>query len=294
MHVFFRILFLFSLIFCLRDNLEGKVLVMTHAFNKPAFIWWQHATLKKFLKDDYTFIVFNDAPNDNLRIKIGQMCQICKIRCINVPQKIHESSPGNPSKECAETIQYMLNTVGFHHPGIVMVLDSDMFPMRELYVEEFLQGYDVATNEQYRKGKNGPVTYFLPNLMIFNMETLPDKYSLKMDLGSIDGANVDTGGYSHYYIQAHRDLKWLKTNCFYELHPECAPEIKNYLQGYPKMFQLITEKKYDFEFYADYRFIHMRAGSNWNKYRKYAEKTECFFNGLADILRDETSPVTTL
>ena len=44
-------------------NVNAKVLLITHAYNQPEFIKWQDAALKKFLKDEYEYVVFNDASN---------------------------------------------------------------------------------------------------------------------------------------------------------------------------------------------------------------------------------------
>lgn len=298
----FLLLVLGCLSVFISDKIEATVLILTHAFNKPEFIWWQEASLRKFLKDDYTFIIFNDAPNQDLYDKINQVCQELNITCIDVPQEIHDyKNPylpalmprhplGDPSAECAETIQYMLDTIGFKHPGITVILDSDMFPIREVSIEALLENYEVAAHPQYRQGKNEFINYFLPNLIFFNMETLQDKYSINFNLGIIDDVCVDTGGYTYFYIKEHPSLKWLRTNCVYTLHENSPKDILDYFQSHPKMYQLMTEKKYDFEFYADYTFIHFRAGSNWSHIDKnsYLNKLNCFFEGLSDILGNQS------
>src|SRR5262245_60577830 len=107
--------------------MEAKVLIMTHAYNKPEYIPWQYWTFKKFFQDEYEFIVFNDAPNSDLSDNIQNICHELDISCIEVPQFIHFfKSPylpgsrnplGDPSAECADTIQYMLDTLGFDYPG---------------------------------------------------------------------------------------------------------------------------------------------------------------------------------
>ena len=78
---------LFSIAFFSKASLDAKVLIMTLSYNKPEFIRWQHATFKKFLKDDYEFVVFNDAPNKKLSKKIEAACRKLKIECISAEKK---------------------------------------------------------------------------------------------------------------------------------------------------------------------------------------------------------------
>lgn len=192
---------------------HAELLVMTHTYNQPELIYWQNATFKKFLKDDYQFVVFNDAPDAETSQETRALCDALEIQCIDVPQSIHNHlapylpgsrNPfGDPSAECADTIQYMLDTLGFDHPGIVAVFDSDMFLIREISIEKEMQEYAIGGHPQYRQGSHERITYLLPNLVFLDMRKLPDKRSLNFNVGRIDGVNVDTGGYTYYYLQQH-------------------------------------------------------------------------------------------
>ena len=52
-----------------------KILIITHAYNRPEFIEIQHLTFQKFLADEYEFVVFNDAPTDAMANQISKACQ---------------------------------------------------------------------------------------------------------------------------------------------------------------------------------------------------------------------------
>lgn len=290
-------LLLLHVIFLFPLSLHAKILIMTHSYNQPEFISYQYHTFNKFIEGEFDYIVFNDAPNDELFAQIENVCQQLHITSIPVPQIIHslpylfrDSGIGGPSAECAETIQFMLNSVGFKHSGIVMLVDSDMFLIRRLNVESFLQEYDIAAHPQYRTSSKGTASYFLPNLMIFNMEQLQDKAMFNFNLGEVNGVRTDTGGFNHYYIEQHPDLKWLKINVFYpplnksktQPHPEALAELK----AYPALYQLLQTSTYDYEFYADCYFLHFRAGSNWNNIKDVdmAKKTTLFFTAIGELL----------
>lgn len=281
-------------------SLRGEVLIMTHIFNKPNMVYWHHETLKKFLKDEYKFVVFNDAPNDELSKKTKEICQILGIDCVDVPQSIHYykapylSGPrtplGDPSAECADTIQYMLDILGFDYPGISVVIDSDMFLIRELSIEKMMNNYAISAHPQHRESPEGRITYMLPNLLIFNMEKLPEKKTLNFNVGKIHGVNVDTGGFTHFYLEQHPDISWLKTDCVtIPLDVDKSRldrKVIDYFKSKPKMFSLLTEMKYDYEVYYEYTFLHFRAGSNWYKMNpeKFKEKSKIFYEALGEIL----------
>lgn len=279
-------------------GLNAKTLIITHSYNQPEFISYQYRTFEKFIDGEFEFVVFNDAPNDELFAEIENVCSELQIISIPVPQIIHslpyffrESGISGPSAECAETIQYMLNSVGFNYPGIVLLIDSDMFLIRRLNVEKFMQGYDIAAHPQYRiTPESQQITYFLPNLLFFNMEQLQDKALFNFNLGEIKGARTDTGGFNHYYIEQHLDLKWLKTDLVYpplnKAKIQLDPKILAELQPYTVLYELLQNSTYDYEFYAECSFLHFRAGSNWNKLDEafLSEKTKLFFEALTDLL----------
>ncbi len=272
-------------------ELHSKVLIMTHCYNKPEYIVWQHKTFAKFLKDEYEFVVFNDTPNEILSRETQHICDSLGITSIRVPQKIHRPpyyfprppGIGGASAECAETIQYMMDSMGFDHNGIVLLIDSDMFLIKYLKIEEFLNEYDIASHANHRVGSNGTIAYMLPNLMFFNMNALKDKRELNFNLGTVDGAPVDTGGFTHYYLKNHPSVRWrsititttpYKHDFFKSMEGFIPPHIISYL----------SQGDCDHEYYEDFTFMHFRAGSNWNNLAKDAfEKKIGFLCGALDL-----------
>src|SRR5437667_213548 len=57
----------------------AKILVVTPTSNHPEFIALQDKSFKKYLKDDYTFVVFNDAKDGVDAYKINQACAALNI-----------------------------------------------------------------------------------------------------------------------------------------------------------------------------------------------------------------------
>jgi hypothetical protein len=250
-----------------------NVLIITHSFNRPDFIEIQDKTFKKFLKDDYTFVVFNDSPHEEVSHQIIETCNRLNLSCIRIPQSIHdepylERLPGedyhHPAVRCANVVQFSLDTLGFDHDGIVMIIDSDMFLVKEFCIEEFLEGFDIAAIPQGRQH----IEYIWNGLVIFNMQTLPDKKSINFNCGKVDGIGVDVGGQTYHYFKNHPEVM--------------KKTIDN--QHYPADFMLsettheqvkflFSHDCHNFEFILKNSFFHYRGGGNWNnESREYHEK----------------------
>ena len=73
---------------CFIYSTESKILIITSAYNRPEFVEVQARTFTKFLRDEYEFVVFNDANSSAVYSQIEQMCD--KWEC-----KMHKNSSGN-------------------------------------------------------------------------------------------------------------------------------------------------------------------------------------------------------
>ena len=69
--------------------------IQTSVVNNPKFIELQYLTLKKFVKGDYKFVVYNHAKdyadcsnyyndNNNYKKDIKNICEKLNIECINI------------------------------------------------------------------------------------------------------------------------------------------------------------------------------------------------------------------
>ncbi len=102
--------FIFLLIF-ISHFVYTKVLIMTHVYNRIDFIELQVKTFAAFLKDDYEYVVFNDAPDNNMKAKIEQTCQAQGIRCFRVPD--HKPNRQTPSYRHMDGIKYSFDLSRF-------------------------------------------------------------------------------------------------------------------------------------------------------------------------------------
>lgn len=247
--------------------------------------------------DDYEFVVFNDARDLKIRNEINQMCRKCHLFCIEIPQEIHDrpyllrtgtaDGYNHSAVRCANVVQYSLDILGFYHDGLVMIIDSDMFMIHEFSVENYLKNYDLAGHLQLR-GDHQEINYVWNGLLFFNMNTLPDARSLNFNCGWVEGVLTDVGGYTYYYfkenptakIKYFENMHYIKdfwcTECTQNNQAVCmhhANTMKKCGFSDPLITLAIQSNNSNMEVFLDNRFLHYRAGGNWNnESAKYHEK----------------------
>lgn len=292
---------------------QAKVVIFTYSYNRPDFIELQHKTFKKFLQDEYQFVVFNDARDPHLYKKIKETCKKLNIKCIKIPQEIHarpylQRGPGesydNPSVRNCNVVQYSLDHYGFYHDDIVVLLDSDMFLVKPFSIKQFMQNYDVAALPQ---SQGTEIRYLWIGLVFLNMATMPNKTTINFNCGKINDLHVDTGGYTHYYLQSNptarvHDMNLMYTEtlacdvCCQEKNisacthntlvlqqRQCNPSFIKFLQSGPST----GYHPYYMELLLDQTFLHYRSATNWNgKAQEYhRQKTKILTDFINEITK---------
>jgi|GEM_PF-326431 len=289
-------------------TLNAQVLIITHSYNRPDFIEIQHKTFKKFMLDDYEFVVFNDARDHNIREQIRQVCSKYALRCIDIPQEIHDrpylqrqsnDNYNDYSARAANVIQYSLDVEGFDHNGMVMIIDSDMFLVEKFSVTHYLGTYDLAGLPQNRKNEHQTIDYIWNGLLFFNMSTLPDKRALNFNCGWVEGVLTDTGGYTYYYFQKNPHVRfksidgllylkdfWCK-ECFDNIQTTICQHNREKMYNFsdPLIDLAIQDKHSIMEIFLGNTFLHYRAGGNWNNQApQYHQKKTALLKDFIDKL----------
>ena len=70
------------------------------------------------------------------------------------------------------SVQYSLDTLGFNHDGIVMIIDSDMFLIKPFSVNDYVRDFDIVAGH---RGAGPGVEYLWPGLTMLAMDRLPIK-----------------------------------------------------------------------------------------------------------------------
>jgi glycosyltransferase involved in cell wall biosynthesis len=285
------------------SSVQAQVLVFAYAYNRPDFIEIQHRTLQKFFLDDYELVVFNDARDHNLKEQIEAICAKLAIRCIRIPQEIHDQPylprlpvEGNhdPAVRNCNVVQYSLNTLGFDHDDIIILLDSDLFLVKPFSVREFLHNYDLGGFKPFWT----EVEYLWIGLVFLDMRTLPNKRTLTFNCWRADGHSVDAGGQSYYYLKNNPGIRPHYINHYYSEDWHCDSCVQTNQPLCTHNTQALTSARFDnnhirflqtanrVEFYHNSTFLHYRSGSNWDhKSASYHNmKTQALTTYIASIL----------
>lgn len=299
-----QVIRLFLGICCFMGIIEAKILIFTSSYNRPDFIETQYKTFKKFLKEKHKLIVFNDAIEEHLSQQITETCNRLKIKCIRIPQEIHDrpylkrynKNYHAPSVRNCNVVQYALDTVGFDHDDIVMIVDADIFLVKEFSIRDYMQNLDLAGYLRTRE----TVKYLWIGLVFLNMATMPNKKTINFNCGYVENTLVDSGGYTYYYL---RDNPQAKVGYFNEL---CLSDFvcKNYelreydnahitarsvlkRAGYePEMITFIKSGPTDMELFMNGTFLHYCGACNW------ARQSTGYHTDKSQILNDFLEKVT--
>jgi hypothetical protein len=260
--------------------------VLTAVVNNPIFIEIQYHTLKKYMKNEYEFIVFNDAKNFpdftnggdvTIKTQIEDICKKLNIECINIPNEQHKVNK-IASSRTADSMNYMLQ-YKLNNPDKYLVIDSDMFLIDDFNISDY-EKYNISIVLQRRM--NGNVNYIWNGLYYFNINKMDNKDLLNWNLKP----GCDTGGMMEEWLDKitnknypdtdkirWTDEKFHTDNIYYIKHLwSCSwdkKEIPENLINNKSLISFIQDDlrnqngKYFCEIY-DNKFLHYRAGGNWN------------------------------
>jgi len=217
------------LLLVLSTSLHAKIRFLTFHFNRPDFIELQYKTLKRFIEDDYELIVFNDANTKEREEGVRSMCEKYGITCIRFEPEWHTENPLNhqilrdlthPSlihshisfggknlagisqqlsvRHC-HVIQYALDNFGYGHDDIVVILDGDIFPIRQLNLRTLMKKNPLIGSR--RMFADQIIDYFWVPFVAFDPKRLPRVRDLKFHVSLINGYIYDTGAASFYYLR---------------------------------------------------------------------------------------------
>lgn len=259
--------------------------VISTSVNSATFIEIQYHTLKKYMRNEYEFIIFNNAKkyehytNDgdlNLFNEINDICNKLCIKCIIVEDENKSYHHCNTATMNNIITKYMVD-----NPDEYLIIDSDMFLINYFDINKY-KTCKCAIVIQERH--NNRIKYMWNGIYYFNIHKME-----KMELIVWDAIQGTDDGGSTY--------KWLEKVCNYNNIPRCT-ELRNNVNNdktyilediyfmkhlwscswnIEEMPEFINDKlkeyiindprntddgKFFCEIY-DNSFLHYRAGSNW-------------------------------
>lgn len=253
---------------------QSKIKIYTWADKAPEFLYRQYETIKKFVKDDnWEFIVFNNVPAPKLdrQRKIKKACKEMKVKCLDVRFR---SFVSGASYITGWGIHWAFNRFfRWEKDTIQVVLDSDMFFIKDFNFNEYLGDNTIAAIHQRRD----TIDHLWNGFIIMRGAEMPDKNHFDIRLGTVEGVRTDTGGKTYYWLKRNPDVK-LK----YIMHTGHLDISQSNIL--PENCRADYNHDYRFQF-IEHAILHYRAGSNWEKKPpEFIEAKWAYFNKLLDEL----------
>lgn len=276
--------------------------------NNPIFIEMQYLTLKKFVKEDYQYIIFNDGKSfpdktnyyniDRGKNSIFNKCYELNILCINIPNDHHRTKLSASARhvDSLKFIQnYMINNIDEY-----LLLDGDMFLINNLDLNIY-RNYHSAFVLDDRPNYN--LKYMWANIFYFNMFKISNFNEISFDFVTggdsasatsiwLNSYNINLptrkdiynpscnilfkNKYFYYMLLTCRTLEWDELNIpIFLKNTKLLEFIKNDVRN--------KNSKFFSEVY-DNKFFHFRAGSNWM--HNLDETHDVYLNKLLYIVKD--------
>ncbi len=259
--------------------------IVTAVVNNPIFIEIQYNSIKKHVKGEYEFIVFNDAKSwadfsnfedSTIKKQIEDICDKLKITCINIPNDNHKSVQC-AARRCADSMNFM-NKYMKENKDKYLIIDSDMFFINDFNVNKY-DNYHASIVLQIRDGKAYPWNGLV--YMVYAKIEYPQliKWDVcpGMDVGGSNQVWLKTLSKTHPTCEELRYTNNQYTNdkIYYFKHlwsttwdeSECPNFIKPELLEFFKNDPRNMRNKFFCEIY-DNTFLHYRAGGRWMKESK--------------------------
>jgi len=214
--------------------------IYTYSHNRPDFIEPQYNSIKKHIKDDFEFIVFNNERNggdpgsgyEPERInQIYEVCEKLNIKCIRVEldaelqfingykQFEGDSYVSGGSHACAYSFSWGWKHYISQDDSISMIIDSDMFFIKDISIQNLLEDHNFAFIPSYRyhskyqsEDNRGSIALHYPwnGVVIADIPNIPNPSELKWGLGVFNGQPCDVGGEGHSYLDTYKDQLKIK------------------------------------------------------------------------------------
>jgi hypothetical protein len=213
--------------------------IVTIVSSNPDLILLQYQSIKKYVKDDFEYIVINNArcpsfmgevvniliTRDIYKIKnlfsffvkrkkvslenklISDICLKLRIKEFHVKEvsSISNAKSADPSRIVAYTLNWLFGNSEIINSEIVCLIDSDMFFISEVSLVKLL-GDKIISFIPQRKGE---ISYIWTGFFIVKVDFVKE---LDFSLGLIGKIRTDVGGYTYFR------LKYLNENDVNYIH----------------------------------------------------------------------------
>jgi hypothetical protein len=273
-----------------KDIPEDHTIIMSAHCSILSFLEAQHESIRAFCKVPYTYIVLNDA-NVSSRPEqhraIHDYCKRNNIHHVPIPELMHRNRNvifpddgssiknmdySDPSYRASVGVQIMTHLFRTHN-GYCLMLDSDSsfvntFDPYVILPKTLPETY--GANSQHKGPPEHRITYIWIPFVLFDMSRFPHPEWMNLDVGNVDGIQLDTGGKWCYYLNKMQATEnppnppYKEFTCLYGKNTN-NEAVKKFIVDNPDMHVETAE------FYEGC-LLHLHNGSGWNDFNRDIQK----------------------
>lgn len=236
-----------------------KISVFSFANNDKFPIDIMHRQFQKYMKEDFEFILFNDAADAAMETSINTITSHNNIKTVRVPQTIHKIH--NPSECYAATLNWAVHDYAANNNcEVIVLIHTDVFPIQDVKISDIIEGNMAASTVEYKIINGDGIIYFYPAFTMINMALLNSPKDINFGLEP----GLDAGGKTKDFIKNNpKRIKFLENS-----------QILNYIST-AKDTPLLQYFRDDLAICGQHGlsagwvangFYHYMAGSQWNSY----------------------------
>jgi hypothetical protein len=192
--------------------------------NRPDFIELQVKSFRKYLQEDFQFVLFNNSKFDRMQEYEGiqEMCKRYNVethdvekdqdlidRCNAIEKSctVFNNHGSWSNNNCAGNYAacYIWEKFILKETGNICLLHPDVFLDRPITLSDYLKETPLCFIPQTREGLGG--NHMHDALVLADMSRLPDPNQIIWWGSLVNGIATDIGGQTFFYFKNHPDLK---------------------------------------------------------------------------------------
>lgn len=236
-----------------------KISIFSFAVNDKFPIDIAHRYFKKHIKDDFEYILFNDASDARTERKLNTIASSNNIKSVRVPRHIHYSH--NPSECYVNTLNWAVRDYAVkHNCEVIFLLHSDIFPIQDVSISAIIQNNMIASTVEARVTSEKTIIYLYPAFTMINMGLIKDVQEL--DFGLSPG--LDVGAKTIPFIEKNKEnIKYLDNHQMVNIMGSGSLYNSPFLEYFKNDLDICKAHGLSAGWIAE-GFYHYMAGSRWN------------------------------
>ncbi len=244
--------------------------------SSPELLETQVASFRKYLMEDFEFIVVNSESMSEQPTKAKEITRISRELSVKTLEVVKDEEivnlwqgtvnqgeklldrdgryvRGKGGDACNYMLQWLWNKVVCLEQGPICIVHSDLFLVAPVKLTDYLKDYHICSVLNSQPNTNhpddGPLVFLWETLFLVKPSEIPNPETMVWFPSRVEGSWCDTGGPTHYYLKAHPEVRLLAIEATFHFDD---PNVD------------FHPSRYQFFYFDDKKIaLHYQSGSRW-------------------------------